>query len=59
MKPEHINKAIDTGLDNVLNNGLNVKVEIPIKTLISVSVAFIITAMAVMAASTVFKAYAK
>lgn len=55
MKPEHVNKAIDTGLDNVLNNGLTVKVEIPIKTLIALSVTIIITAMAVMAASAVFK----
>lgn len=59
MKPQHVNKAIDTGLDNVLNNGLSVKLEIPMMTLVALSIAVIITAMAVMAAAGIVKHYLK
>ena len=43
MKPAKLNKAIDTGIDNVLNNGLTVNLDIPGTTLVSLSFAIVIT----------------
>lgn len=46
-----INRAIDTGLDDVLNNGLKVRVEVPAATLFATSAAVIITALIIIAFS--------
>lgn len=46
-----INKAIDTGLDDVLNNGLKVRIEVPASTIFSLSAAVIVTALLIIAFS--------
>lgn len=46
-----INKAIDTGLDDVLNNGLKIRVEVPAATLIGTSATVIVTALIIIAFS--------
>ena len=38
-----INKAIDTGLDNVLNNGLSININVPMETQLSMAVITLIT----------------
>ena len=55
MNPAKLNKAIDTGIDNVLNNGLTVKLDIPGETLVQVSFAIIITTAIIMFMSKLFK----
>lgn len=55
MKPAKLNKAIDTGIDNVLNNGLTVKLDIPGETLVFLSLAIIITTAIIMFMSKLFK----
>lgn len=50
-----INKAIDTGLDDVLNNGLKVRVEIPTTTLFATSATVIFTALVIITFSKYIK----
>lgn len=47
MKPRKLNKAIDSGIDKVLNEGLVVKVSIPGETLLSLGLTIIVTTLTI------------
>lgn len=42
-----VNKSIDSGLDNVLNNGLSINIRVPLDTQISLAIVTLVTGMLV------------
>lgn len=54
MKPKKLNKAIDSGIDKVLNEGFTVKVTIPGDTLFLLGLTVVISTLIIFAAVKIF-----
>lgn len=55
MKPRKLNKAIDSGIDKVLNEGLVVKVSIPGETLLSLGLTIIVTTLTIVVTTKIIR----